>query len=70
MTQLYGTAPLAKQLGPKAEAILIFPKITKAGFMIGGQYGEGTLLKSGAAAAYFKTTGASVGMQVGGQEYG
>jgi lipid-binding SYLF domain-containing protein len=62
--------PLAKELGTKAEAILVFPKVTKAGFGIGGQYGEGTLLKNGTATAYYKTTGASVGLQVGGQQYG
>ena len=38
--------------------------------MVGGQYGEGTLLKKGAAVAYYKTTGASVGLQAGGQTYG
>lgn len=27
---LYGTAELAKVLGPKAQAILVFPKVTKA----------------------------------------
>jgi lipid-binding SYLF domain-containing protein len=70
LNQLYATAPLAKQLGPKAEAILVFPKVTKAGLMVGGQYGEGALLKKGTAVAYYKTTGASFGLQAGGQEYG
>ena len=67
---LYGTAELAKVLGPKAQAILVFPKVTKAGLGIGGQYGEGSLLKNGAAVAYYKTTGASFGLQAGGQQYG
>ncbi len=67
---LYATAPLAKQLRPKAVAILVFPEVKKAGFGIGGQYGEGTLLKKGTAAAYYKTTGASFGLQAGGQKYG
>ena len=67
---LYASVPLAKQLGPKAVAILVFPKVTKAGLGIGGQYGEGTLLKKGAATAYYKTTGASFGLQAGGQTYG
>jgi lipid-binding SYLF domain-containing protein len=67
---LYASVPLAKALGPKAHAILVFPRITKAGFGIGGQYGEGTLLKKDVAAAYYKTTGASVGLQFGGQQYG
>jgi lipid-binding SYLF domain-containing protein len=67
---LYAKAPLAKQLGPKATAILVFPEVTKAGLGIGGQYGEGALLKSGSASAYYKTTGASVGLQAGAQKYG
>ena len=70
MQQLYGSVELAKLLGTKALAILVFPKVTKAGLGIGGQYGEGTLLKGGTAAAYYKTTGASFGLQAGGQTYG
>ena len=70
LQQLYATVPLAKTLGPTAQAILVFPKVTKAGLGIGGQYGEGTLLKKGMADAYYKTTGASIGLQAGGQTYG
>src|SRR5262245_64738705 len=33
---LVASAPLAKQLEPQALAILVFPKVTKAGLMIGG----------------------------------
>jgi lipid-binding SYLF domain-containing protein len=62
--------PLAKQLGPVAHAILVFPKVTKAGLGIGGQYGEGALLQKGSAVAYYKTTGASFGLQAGAQNYG
>ena len=69
LQQLYASVPLAKELGAKAQAILVFPKVKKAGLGIGGQYGEGTLLKGGAAVAYYKTTGASVGLQAGGQQY-
>ena len=70
LQDLYASAPLAKELGPKARAILMFPKVTKAGFGIGGQHGEGALLEKGTAAGYYKTTGASVGLQIGGQTYG
>jgi len=70
LQQLYTAAPLAKQLGTKALAILVFPEVSKAGLGIGGQYGEGTLLKKGTAAAYYKTTGASFGLQAGAQKYG
>jgi lipid-binding SYLF domain-containing protein len=62
--------PLAAELTKTAVAVLVFPTITKAGLGIGGQYGEGTLLKKGAPAAYYKTTGASFGLQAGGQKYG
>jgi lipid-binding SYLF domain-containing protein len=70
LKQLYSSVPLAKELGPKAHAILVFPKVKKAGLGIGGQYGEGALLKGGTAAAYYKTTGASFGLQAGAQSYG
>ena len=70
LQKLYASAPLAKELGPKAHAILVFPEVTKAGLGIGGQYGEGTLLKGGKPIAYYKTTGASFGLQAGGQKYG
>ena len=67
---LYANTPVAKQLGPKAVAILVFPEVKKAGLGIGGQYGEGALLEKGQATAYYKTTGASVGLQAGAQTYG
>jgi lipid-binding SYLF domain-containing protein len=70
LQNLYAGVPLAKELGKTAAAILVFPSVTKAGLGIGGQYGEGTLLKGGAPVAYYKTTGASVGLQAGAQNYG
>jgi lipid-binding SYLF domain-containing protein len=70
LQQLTASVPLAKTLAPTAHAVLVFPKVTKAGFGIGGQYGEGALLKRGKAVAYYKTTGASFGLQAGGQQYG
>src|SRR5262245_50967105 len=70
LKELYASTPLAKALGPKAVAILVFPQVTKAGLGIGGQYGEGALLQNGTSSAYYKTTGASFGLQAGGQQYG
>ena len=70
LQQLYASVPLAKELGPKAHAILVFPKVTKAGLGVGGQHGEGALLKGGKAVAFYKTTGASFGLQAGAQQYG
>ena len=70
LDKLSGSVPLANLLRPKAQAILVFPKVTKAGLGIGGQYGEGSLLKGATAAGFYKTTGASFGLQAGGQKYG
>ena len=70
LAALTARVPLAKSLAPKAAAVLVFPAVKKAGLGIGGQYGEGTLLKGASAAAFYKTTGASFGLQAGGQEYG
>jgi lipid-binding SYLF domain-containing protein len=57
LKKLYSSAELAKILGPKAQAILVFPKVKKAGLGIGGQYGEGSLLKNGTAVAYSSADG-------------
>ena len=70
LQKLSAGVPLAAELAKTAHAILVFPSVTKAGLGIGGQYGEGTLLKKGTAAGYYKTTGASFGLQAGGQKYG
>ena len=70
LAALVAKVPLANSLQPKATAILVFAKVKKAGLGIGGQYGEGTLLKGGNATAFYKTTGASMGLQAGAQQYG
>jgi lipid-binding SYLF domain-containing protein len=70
LTSLCDKEPAAHALQDKALAILVFPKITKAGFIVGGQQGKGALIKHGTAVAYYETTGASVGLQAGAQTYG
>ena len=70
LNSLYAKVPAAKTIGGKAAAILVFPKVTKAGFGIGGQYGEGVLLKAGKPVAHYNTAGLSTGLQAGAQTYG
>lgn len=70
LDKLLATVPAAKALHAKAVAVLVFPSITKAGFMIGGQYGDGVLWKGGKPVAYYNTSGASYGLQAGAQKYG
>ncbi len=70
LQKLYAKSALAKALSEQAKSILVFPGITKAGFIVGGQYGEGVLMKGGKAIAYYNTISASYGLQAGIQKYG
>ncbi len=49
----------------KAVGVLVFPHITKAGVGIGGEHGDGALLKGGATAGYYSLTSGSVGATLG-----
>ncbi len=62
--------PAAKTLASDAQAVLVFPKVTKAGLVVGGQYGEGALIQHGKVVAYYSTAGASYGLQAGAQTFG
>jgi lipid-binding SYLF domain-containing protein len=70
LNQLYAKQKSAKLLGQRAKAILVFPSIVKAGFMFGGQIGEGVLFRGGRAAGYYNTVAGSYGFQAGIQKYG
>lgn len=70
LQSLYTHVPGAKALGAQAHAILVFPKVVKAGLGIGGQSGEGALFKGGKTIGYYRTSGASIGLQAGAQTYG
>jgi lipid-binding SYLF domain-containing protein len=70
LLKLYIKSNKAKALSEKAVAVLVFPSITKGGFIVGGQYGEGVLLKEGKPVAYYNTVSASYGLQAGIQKYG
>jgi lipid-binding SYLF domain-containing protein len=67
---LYKTNPLAADLSKKARAILVFPKIVKAGFVFGAGYGEGVLMENSKVADYYNSVTGSWGLQAGAQSYG
>ena len=70
LQKLYGLHPFARRVARDARAILIFPKIVKAGLVFGGSYGEGELLTHGGATeSYFNSIGGSWGLQLGAQTY-
>lgn len=69
LSRLYGQSERARRYARDARAILVFPKIVKAGLMIGGQGGEGVLFVGGKPTAYYKIGAASFGLQAGGQSF-
>jgi lipid-binding SYLF domain-containing protein len=52
-----------------ARGALVMPGVTKAGFVVGGQYGQGALLVDGKTAAYYSLTAGSLGWQIGAEKY-
>jgi lipid-binding SYLF domain-containing protein len=46
---LYARSAAARNAGQHAKAVLVFPEILKAGFIVGAQHGDGTLLSHGSA---------------------
>jgi len=70
LNQLYKGSPEAKMLSGKATAILVFPNIVKAGFIVGAQYGEGVLRKNGRTVGFYSSVAGSYGLQAGVQGFG
>ena len=69
VAQMQSELPFTEDLAANAAGMLVMPKITKAGFFVGGAYGEGSLLIGSAPVDYYNVAGASYGLQIGAQQY-
>jgi lipid-binding SYLF domain-containing protein len=67
LSRLYSEAHGSRELVSKAHGVLIFPSVIDAGFVVGGQYGEGSLRVAGHTTGYYSTTTGSIGWQIGAQ---
>ena len=67
LNRLYDSTPGSRELVAKAAGVLIFPKAVSAGFVVGGEYGNGELRVNDRFAGYYRTTTGSVGWQIGAQ---
>ena len=67
---LYKSHPEAERLSKTARAVLVFPKIIKAGLVFGGSYGEGVMTRGGSFSGYYNSVSASWGWQAGAESYG
>jgi lipid-binding SYLF domain-containing protein len=60
LNQFFDHVRYSRDLANKALAVLVFPTVVKAGFGIGGEYGEGELQIRGQNAGYYNIASASV----------
>ena len=67
MSRLYTTVNGSRELVSKARGILVFPSVLQVGFVVGGQYGEGSLRVGGSTVGYYSTISGSFGLQAGAQ---
>ncbi len=67
LERLYSTAPDSRELIKKANGVLVFPNVIAAGYVIGGQYGDGQLRVHGRTAGNYNLASLSVGLQIGAQ---
>ncbi|MBU1912226.1 MAG: YSC84-related protein [Candidatus Omnitrophota bacterium] len=68
LDRLYSEVKDSKQLVQDAKGVLVFPSVYKAGFWVGGEYGEGALRIDGKTVDYYNTVAGSFGFQFGAQK--
>lgn len=67
LSRLFETVKGSRELVAKANGVLVFPSVIKAGFVAGGEYGQGALRVGGKTVGYYSTAAASFGLQAGAQ---
>jgi len=68
LAQLYRQEPGSRAVVQQAKGVLVFPKVFKAGLVVGGEYGEGELRVNNRPVDYYSATAGSLGLQAGAQE--
>ncbi|NGM47047.1 twin-arginine translocation pathway signal [Rhodobacter sp. SGA-6-6] len=66
---LFGRYPGTRDLASRAAGVLYMPLVTEAGLIYGGSYGRGALRIRGATVDYYSAAKASIGLQIGAQQY-
>lgn len=70
--KMYAKYPQSRTLSSKAKAMLVMPDVVKGGLIVGGSYGEGSLLLNhetqgyeATPSGYYSVAAASFGLQAG-----
>ena len=69
LNYLYTNYPNTRSLAEKSTGMLVMPLVTEGGLIVGGGYGRGALRINNATVDYYSATKASVGPQLGAQQY-
>ncbi|MDX1815080.1 MAG: YSC84-related protein [Thermodesulfobacteriota bacterium] len=67
LERFYKQVKGAKEFAREAKGLLVMPNVVKAGFFVGGKYGEGALRVGGKTAGYYNLIGGSYGLTFGAQ---
>lgn len=67
LSRMYSTVKGSRELVAKSRGVLVFPEVIQAGFIVGGQSGNGALRVGGSTVGYYNTSSLSVGLQAGAQ---
>lgn len=65
LQELFKAQPKAKDYANKADAILVIPGYARGGFIIGGGYGAGAMMRGGRIVDHYEVRSGSVGLQAG-----
>src|ERR1700761_5962995 len=68
--KLEAIEPRSRFFAHHAKAVLVFPSVLKAGFVFGGETGNGVLLVNGKPDGFYNLSGGSWGLQIGAQDFG
>ncbi|MGY6634091.1 MAG: lipid-binding SYLF domain-containing protein [Alkalilacustris sp.] len=66
---LFDRYPGTRALAESARGVLYMPLVTEGGLFFGGAYGRGVLRIDGTTVDYYSATSASIGLQIGAQQY-
>ena len=68
LEKFYKDVKGAKEFVKISKGMLVMPNVVKAGFIVGGEYGEGVLRIRGKTVDYYNIAAASFGFQIGAQK--
>ena len=69
LTRFYGEATNARQIVRDAQGVLVCPKITKAGFVFGGEGGTCAMQIKGTTKEYYRASAFKAGLIAGAEKY-